>query len=40
MTPEQKIAEQHARLREEFLVRDAIRFPDGWKLPVDEEDDE
>jgi hypothetical protein len=29
----EEIAEQHRRLREDFLARDAVRFPKGWRLP-------
>jgi hypothetical protein len=28
-----EIAERHAQLRTDFLARDAVRFPDGWRLP-------
>lgn len=29
----ERVAEEHRLLREEFLARDAERFPKGWRLP-------
>lgn len=29
----EEIAEAHRQLREDFLARDAVRFPKSWRLP-------
>ena len=33
-----QIAHDHALRKEQFLVRDSARFPDGWRLPADAEE--